>query len=186
MKIAGQFVAKTAPPTGFKLKSKNGNDGNINFVIQTKSEPNLKKEGYSRHSGKGGITITANDQAGLFYGMQTLLQLLPKETGSKEKKDVKWAVPAVNIIDHPRFAWRGNKPDVSPHFFSVEDVKEYIDQMAGYKFNTLHWHLTDDNGWRIEIKSGLATKESPYAVMQKNAQRLESILLILQAQKIFI
>src|SRR5581483_12443692 len=68
-------------------------------------------------------------------------------------KDVKWQAPCVEIMDYPRFGWRGLMFDVSRHFFTKEQVEEYIDEMARYKFNLLHWHLTDDEGWRIEIKS---------------------------------
>jgi len=85
--------------------------------------------------------------------MQTLLQLLPKGIESKEVVKMKWTIPAVQITDYPRFAWRGLMLDVSRHFFTKEEVKQYIDEMARWKFNTFHWHLTDDEGWRIEIKS---------------------------------
>lgn len=91
------------------------------------------------------IVITGTD-AGIFYGMQTLLQLMPAE--SKMQFDI----PCVTIHDYPRFSWRGMHLDCSRHFFSVEFVKKYIDMMAYYKMNTFHWHLTDDQGWRIEIK----------------------------------
>jgi hexosaminidase len=89
----------------------------------------------------------------LFYGVQTLLQLLPKEIENQTVTKAKWTIPAVKITDYPRFAWRGFMLDVSRHFFSVADVKRHIDDMVRYKYNTFHWHLTDDNGWRVEIKS---------------------------------
>lgn len=91
------------------------------------------------------IVITGSD-AGIFYGIQTLLQLMPVE--SKMQFDI----PCLNIHDYPRFSWRGMHLDCSRHFFPVEFVKKYIDMMAYYKMNTFHWHLTDDQGWRIEIK----------------------------------
>ena len=91
------------------------------------------------------VVITGSD-AGIFYGIQTLLQLMPVE--SKMQFDI----PCLNIHDYPRFSWRGMHLDCSRHFFSVEFVKKYIDMMAYYKMNTFHWHLTDDQGWRIEIK----------------------------------
>jgi hexosaminidase len=94
------------------------------------------------------IIVSANKPAGLFYGMQTLLQLIPTE---KQNKSIK--IPCVNIVDYPRFGWRGLMLDVSRHFFTKEEVKRYIDQMVKYKYNTFHWHLADDNGWRIEIKA---------------------------------
>ena len=97
--------------------------------------------------------ISANQPAGLFYGVQTLLQLLPKEIESKTVAKASWTIPAARIVDYPRFGWRGLMLDVSRNFFTKDDVKAYIDEMARYKFNTFHWHLTDDQGWRIEIKS---------------------------------
>ena len=99
------------------------------------------------------MVITANKPAGLFYGVQSLLQLLPKEVESKALAKVKWTVPGVKITDYPRFVWRGMMLDVSRNFFTKEEVKKYIDQISRFKYNTLHLHLTDDNGWRIEIKS---------------------------------
>ena len=84
--------------------------------------------------------------AGLFYGMQTLTQLLPLEL----KPAIE--LPALEITDHPRFGYRGVLLDVGRHFFTVTYLKKYLDLMAQYKFNTFHWHLTDDQGWRIEIK----------------------------------
>jgi hexosaminidase len=113
----------------------------------------IGKEGYTLVSTANGVVITANAPAGLFYGMETLLQLLPKEIESKTAVNVPWTIPSVKITDYPRFGWRGIMLDVSRNFFTKEEVKQYIDQLARYKFNTLHWHLTDDNGWRIEIKS---------------------------------
>src|SRR5205085_8289419 len=100
------------------------------------------------------LTISANTAAGLFYGVQTLYQLLPKEIeGTKVAKNIKWTVPVCNITDYPRFGWRGLMFDVSRHFFTKNEVKRYIDDMVKYKYNVLHLHLTDDEGWRIEIKS---------------------------------
>src|SRR6202012_3959137 len=91
---------------------------------------------------------------GLFYGVQTLVQLFPKEIVSdKYEADVKWISPCVDITDYPRFKWRGLMFDVARHFFTKAEVEEYIDNMVKYKMNLLHLHLTDDEGWRIEIKS---------------------------------
>ena len=86
--------------------------------------------------------------------MQTLLQLLPKEIESATLvKNVNWQIPAVEVTDYPRFGWRGLMFDVSRHFFTKDEVKKFIDDMVKYKYNLLHWHLTDDEGWRIQIKS---------------------------------
>lgn len=104
------------------------------------------KEEYMLLINKSEITIAAQENAGIFYGIQTLLQLLPLE----EKDEIK--IPCLLINDQPKFKWRGMHLDVSRHFFEVEFVKKYIDYLAQYKMNTFHWHLTDDQGWRIEIK----------------------------------
>jgi hexosaminidase len=111
-------------------------------------------EGYELAIAPDRITITANAPAGLFYGVQTLRQLLPAavEYDANVPRGV-LTVPAVRIVDRPRFAWRGAMLDVARHFFSVDDVKRYIDLLALYKINRLHLHLADDQGWRIEIKS---------------------------------
>lgn len=99
------------------------------------------------------VRIQASTAAGLFYGVQTLLQLFPKEIESHTQRLEAWTAPAVRIDDYPRFGWRGLMLDVSRHFFTKQQVEQYIDRMARYKFNTFHWHLTDDQGWRIEIHS---------------------------------
>ena len=102
-----------------------------------------------------GITITAQKPQGIFYGVGTLLQLLPAEIKSKEVQSdgVQWTIPCVDITDKPQFVWRGLMLDVSRHFFTKEEVMKFIDELAEYKMNVFHWHLTDDQGWRIEIKS---------------------------------
>lgn len=100
-------------------------------------------EGYTLSVSKKGISIEAATEAGLFYGIQSFIQLTPL-TGTK--------IPFVEITDYPRFAYRGLHLDVSRHMFPVEFIKKYIDLMAKHKFNRFHWHLTDDQGWRIEIK----------------------------------
>ncbi len=115
-------------------------------AIQLSLSPDLAPEAYTLTITPERINITGGTKAGVFYGIQTLIQLLPIEGGETLK------VPCVSIEDSPRFAWRGMHLDVSRHFFSVEFVKKYIDILASYKMNTFHWHLTDDQGWRIEIK----------------------------------
>lgn len=153
-KVAAYLAGQLKPATGFTLKvSENPTDNGIQLQLgETNSQSG--KEGYQLDVTEKKIVIRANTSAGLFYGVQTLLQLLPKEIESKSLvKAVEWRIPAVKIVDYPRFAWRGIMLDVSRHFFSKEYVKDYIDQLARYKFNLLHLHLTDDNGWRVEIKS---------------------------------
>ncbi|MBB1286411.1 family 20 glycosylhydrolase [Flavisolibacter sp. BT320] len=104
-------------------------------------------EGYLLNVTPSEITITANTKGGILYGMQSLLQTLPAV-----RTNAPLQIPAMAVKDYPRFGWRGMHLDVSRHFFSPELVKQYIDLMAAYKMNTFHWHLTDDQGWRIEIK----------------------------------
>ena len=104
-------------------------------------------EAYTLTVDKGGVRIAAGGGAGLFYGAQTLLQLLPARATAGAVQ-----VPFVQIQDQPAFSWRGGHLDVSRHFFSVAFIKKYIDLLAAYKLNTFHWHLTDDQGWRLEIK----------------------------------
>jgi len=123
------------------------------FILNEKNDPLIGNEGYQVHVGPKQVTVKANKPAGLFYGMQTLLQLLPREIESKEEiKGVKWTMPCVEITDYPRLGWRGLMFDVARHFFTKQEVKQYIDAMVRYKYNRLHLHLTDDEGWRIEIK----------------------------------
>jgi len=152
-KVAEILAQKLNTPTGYKLSAKQGNSGSIQLNINATPDQTIGNEGYTLESGVRGIIITANKAAGLYYGIQTLIQLLPKEIESKKTVAKTWIVPAVKITDYPRFAWRGIMLDVSRHFFNKEDVKTYIDQISKLKYNTFHWHLTDDNGWRIEIKS---------------------------------
>ncbi|MFD0795200.1 beta-N-acetylhexosaminidase [Mucilaginibacter litoreus] len=126
----------------------------IKLVLNQTADNVIGKEGYYLSAKTKGITIRANTEAGLYYGLQTLFQLLPKEIESPEiVEGVQWAVPVVDITDYPRFEWRGLMLDVSRHFFTKKEVMSYIDNMAKYKLNLFHWHLTDDEGWRIEIKS---------------------------------
>lgn len=152
--VADMLATHLNRPTGFALSPKAGKGGGgIQLILTDIPNAQLGTEGYSLDASPKSVVITANQPAGLFYGMQTLLQLLPKEIESQTPSTASWTLPAVRIADQPRFGWRGVMLDVSRHFFTKDEVKRYIDQMARYKFNTLHWHLTDDNGWRIEIKS---------------------------------
>lgn len=115
----------------------------------------LGDEGYRINVTPSTVSISANKAAGLFYGMQSFLQLLPKEVERKKglASNTTWTVPTISITDYPRFSWRGLMLDVSRHFFTKDEVKSFIDDMARYKYNLLHLHLTDDQGWRLEIKS---------------------------------
>jgi len=151
--VAEMLVQKLSVPTGLALKAQEGKTGMIQLNLNDTPNAQLGKEGYTFESTPKGVVISANQTAGLFYGMQTLLQLLPKEVESKSVTKATWAIPAVKITDYPRFSWRGIMLDVSRNFFTKAEVKKYIDDIARLKYNTFHWHLTDDEGWRIEIKS---------------------------------
>jgi hexosaminidase len=152
--IAKYFAEKVKPATGYILTTVEAKPASIVLTLNAKPDSRLGQEGYTLHTEAGKVDITANTAAGIFYGVQTLLQLLPVEILSSSLiQDVEWKAPSVTILDYPRFTWRGQMFDVSRHFFSKEYVKRYIDRMASYKLNRFHWHLTDDNGWRIEIKS---------------------------------
>ena len=153
IRSAELLAQKLNAPTGFSLVPSQGSSGVVQLILNPTPEAQLGAEGYALEVTPKGITLRANQAAGLFYGVQTLLQLLPKEIESKAAVKAKWVVPAVKITDYPRFGWRGIMFDVSRHFFKKDEVKKYIDQLAKLKYNTFHWHLTDDNGWRIEIKS---------------------------------
>ncbi len=110
-------------------------------------------EAYELTVSNTGVTIVANTDAGLFYGAETLMQLLPPEIfSSNVVANRTWQIPCVSIQDWPRFQWRGLMLDVSRHFYDKEEVEKILDDMALHKLNVFHWHLTDDQGWRIEIK----------------------------------
>lgn len=151
--VAGMLTEKLNTPTGYGFKAQSGTKGHIHLNLNSTPAAQLGKEGYTLTVTPKNVTISANEPAGLFYGMQTLVQLLPKEIESSTPARANWTIPAVTVTDYPRFGWRGLMLDVSRHFFTKEEVKRYINQMAQLKLNTLHWHLTDDNGWRLEIKS---------------------------------
>lgn len=127
---------------------------NFNKDIILKLVPGIStsNEGYQMSVGEKGIMIEANTSAGIFYGIQSLLQLFPPSffTGNQQKQE--WKLPHCFIKDAPRFPYRGMHLDVSRHFFPPADIKKYLDLLSMYKMNTFHWHLTDDQGWRIEIK----------------------------------
>jgi hexosaminidase len=132
----------------------NSRNAHIVLSLHSKVDATLGNEGYKLDVTSQKITITANKPAGLLYGVQTLLQLLPPQIESDRREPhVSWQVPQVEITDYPRVGWRGLMLDVARHFFTVDEVKQYLDNMAKYKYNLFHWHLTDDEGWRIEIKS---------------------------------
>jgi hexosaminidase len=144
---------------GFKLKVYDGPlDSTIKSNYITMSVSPLP--GGDRTPGKYGLTVNKNSirigvyrsDESLFYAMQTLIQLLPVPNIQHPTSNIKLSIPQLTITDYPRFAWRGLHFDVSRHFFPVDYIKKYIDYIALHKMNYFHWHLTDDQGWRIEIK----------------------------------
>ncbi|MCG8474749.1 MAG: beta-N-acetylhexosaminidase [Cytophagales bacterium] len=141
-------------PLGIKLPvEERSRRGFRNIVLKTKNSSGAK-EGYSLRVSSKKIEIIGNSPAGVFYGAQTLLQLLPPAVFSDQKQTAEWKIPAVEIKDKPFFeTFRGLHVDVSRHFRTKQQMLEIIDQMAMHKLNTLHLHLTDDQGWRVEIKS---------------------------------
>ncbi|MDB2385018.1 family 20 glycosylhydrolase [Polaribacter sp.] len=149
-KIASLFatefkqIADWQPEVSVKSK-----DASVQFI--TKND--IAKEGYELEVTKEVIKISASSDAGFFYGLQTLKQLFPPSFFGKEViKDVVFQIPTVSIKDKPNLKWRGYMLDVSRHFFDKEQIKEVLDFMSAIKLNRFHWHLSDDQGWRIEIK----------------------------------
>ncbi|MCG6190533.1 family 20 glycosylhydrolase [Maribellus maritimus] len=136
--------------TGFEIKSEHSD---ADILLELTDLPG-KEGAYQLTVSKSGIKIKASSYAGIISGISTLRQLLPPEIelSARENHTVEWNVPVVNISDEPRFSYRGLHLDVSRHFFTKEEVKNLLDLMAMYKLNKFHWHLTDDQGWRIEIK----------------------------------
>ncbi len=154
-KIAGSLANKLTA-AGNVVTVAEGNTAAANSIfLSLSADKSISSESYRLQVAANGVTIAAPTPAGIFYGVQTLLQLLPPQIESNQNNKLvnSWSIPFVTIEDNPRFGWRGLMLDVSRHFFTVGEVKDYIDQMAKYKFNLLHLHLTDDQGWRIQIKS---------------------------------
>jgi len=148
--VAEFFAAKMRTATGLNIQV--AEKGNIQLSI----DPSLdvaNDEGYTLDVTKDGAVVVAKTAQGLFYGMQSFLQLLPAEIESPSKVNgIAWQAPAVSIKDAPRFGYRGIMLDPCRHFMPVENVKKYLDVLSLFKMNRMHWHLTDDQGWRIEIK----------------------------------
>lgn len=145
-------------PLGINFSSDSGAESTaaalLRITLKEEDSVKLGKEGYELHLANGVINLQAIEPAGVFNGLQTFRQLLPQKRVANEEGNYEPVViEGMRILDYPRFGWRGLMLDVSRHFFTVEEVKEYIDQMSKYKFNVFHWHLTDDEGWRIEIKA---------------------------------
>jgi alpha-N-acetylglucosaminidase len=153
---AAKLIDTLAPALGYRLRpvaDSSEAENSIQLKINPALERRLGREGYELEVTTQGVVLQAGQPAGLFYGIQTLRQLLPSAVCGRQKVEgVQWAVPCVRITDYPRFRWRGLLIDPARHFLPVQDVKTFIDAMALHKFNRLQIHLTDDQGWRIEIK----------------------------------
>ncbi|MEV6172699.1 beta-N-acetylhexosaminidase [Streptomyces sp. NPDC051954] len=147
----GEYLADVLrPSTGYRLPVTTHGSGGIQLRL---GKGSFGAEGYRLDSGGKGVTLTAAAPAGLFHGVQTLRQLLPAAVEKDSRQPGPWLVAGGTIKDTPRYGWRGAMLDVSRHFFTVDQVKRYIDQLALYKVNKLHLHLSDDQGWRIAIDS---------------------------------
>lgn len=158
--VAEFLAQRLRPATGYRLPIKHPEQASKQTLtlrtikLQTDSQKAaLGAEGYELSVAAERILITALTAAGVFYGCQTLLQLFPPEIeGQKLIQKKYWTIPQLEIEDIPRFSWRGMHLDVCRHFMPKEFVKKYLDLLARYKMNVFHWHLTDDQGWRIEIE----------------------------------
>ena len=165
-KVMDNFVVELKETTGVKLAKstpkkqksafgdavKYGKKGDAHIVIHIDGD--MAEEEYKLSVTTKRIDITAAKPAGLFYAFQTLKQLMPRNVmaGVPDESIREWSVPCVEIADEPRFSWRGFMLDEGRHFYGKEEIKKIIDVMAAYKMNRFHWHLTEDQGWRIEIK----------------------------------
>ena len=150
--VAEYFAAQMNLATGYQITvSDKAASNGITLAIDGALDVN--NEGYTLDVTPQGVTIKAKTPQGLFYGMQTFMQLLPAEIESQAVVNgIAWIAPCVTVKDEPRFEYRGIMLDPCRHFIPVENVKKHLDVLALFKINRMHWHLTDDQGWRIEIK----------------------------------
>lgn len=154
--IGNYFSDFLSPATGFQLKVVKSDDlsERKGIFLSLLASPNTNgSEWYDLKIEEDKVHLTANKEEGIFWGLQTLKQLFPAAIESSDVQAGPWEIATGNITDAPKYAYRGAMLDVSRHFFNMEDVKKYIDYLAMYKMNILHMHLSDDQGWRIEIKS---------------------------------
>jgi hexosaminidase len=151
-KIADFFIAKIRRSTGYDL-SKQSNKPSSNYInLEIVANLDVNDEGYTVEVIDNSVTVLAKTPQGLFYGLQTVMQLLPAEIESPAPVEMTWTMPNVFIKDQPRFKYRGQHLDVCRHFHNTEYIKKQLDVLAMFKINKFHWHLTDDQGWRIESK----------------------------------
>jgi len=144
-----RYITKSLRQLHFHLKLSGREQGNsIVFTINDSVDDTLGDEGYVLEIRPSGIRVSANSETGLFYGFQSLVQMLPADISKTRYSKV--TLPECTVVDYPQYAWRGCHLDVSRHYFSVKYIKRLLDVMAAYKMNKFHWHLTDDHGWRLE------------------------------------
>ncbi len=146
---AEQLARYLRPATGFALPVIEGTGGGIYLELDSKIEGS---EAYELSVSNSSVKLKASGEAGLLYAIQSLRQLFPTQIFSESRVGTKWTIPCLEIQDSPRFVWRGAHLDVSRHFMPLVFVKKFIDLMALHKLNVFHWHLTDDQGWRLESK----------------------------------
>jgi hexosaminidase len=154
--IATLFASVLRRATGFPLPIMPQDTAQAHpeaWLLTLADDPTLGEEGYELTISAGTVRLRAHRLAGLFWGTQTLRQLLPPDIECPALQPGPWSLPAAIIRDQPTYSWRGAMLDVARHFFSVADVKRYLDVLAYYKFNRFHLHLTDDQGWRLMIES---------------------------------
>lgn len=151
--VTSYFSSKIAKSTGFTLGLQGSQPSSGYISLNLDKNIPVNDEGYVLEVTEKGVKIEAKTPQGAFYGMQTVMQLLPAEIESDNLiNNIAWNIPAVKIKDEPRFGYRGLMLDVCRHFTNVEDLKKQLDVLAMFKINKFHWHLTDDQGWRVEIK----------------------------------
>ena len=146
--VAELLVGQANKVASLGLSLNKGKSGAISFHMN----PSIAKEAYVLKVASKKIEIEASTGAGAFYALQTLMQLMPPAMSGDVTAATSISIPNCTIEDAPRFGYRGLMLDVGRYFFSVEDIKRFMDVMAMYKLNTFHWHLTEDQGWRVEIK----------------------------------
>lgn len=152
--IAMYLGERLKPATGFDLRLVSSQEeAKADFYLTLTGTAETGDEGYELDITRGLVRLSASKPAGLFRGVQTIMQLFPPSIEQLTKAEGPWQIATGKIVDSPEYGYRGVMLDVARHFFSVEDVKKLIDQISYYKMNVLHLHLADDQGWRIEIKS---------------------------------
>ncbi len=152
--VAELLAGALRPATGYEFTVREGTPDTADVMLELDPDLGLGSEGYTLDVTVDGVQIRSETAAGLFYGCQTLRLLLPDEIESDSVvADLPWVIPTAQIRDWPRFEWRGTMLDLARHFFGPDDIREHIDMISLHKLNRLHLHLTDDQGWRLEILS---------------------------------